>query len=130
VAVELGDDLATLEGKFHQAGYQYTAVDGEDRRTVLCQDPAGNRWELRGRRLADGTDGHRHSMLIRRGELRQSKRPRWPAVVRPLAARTCLDVGAPRFHGVTAPAASFGAEYLLRSAAPFGARSPWCLLRI
>jgi len=48
VAVELGDDLASLEGKFDQAGYQYTAADGEDRRTVLCRDPAGNRWELRG----------------------------------------------------------------------------------
>ena len=39
---------AALERKFEQAGYQYTGADGEDRRTVLCQDPAGNRWELRG----------------------------------------------------------------------------------
>jgi catechol 2,3-dioxygenase-like lactoylglutathione lyase family enzyme len=50
VAVELGDDLATLERKFDETGYQYQAADGADRRTVFCQDPAGNRWELRGTR--------------------------------------------------------------------------------
>jgi hypothetical protein len=48
VALELGDDLATLESKFDQLGYPYTAVGGPERRTVLCADPAGNRWELRG----------------------------------------------------------------------------------
>jgi len=35
VAVELGDDLATVERKFDQAGYRYEGVDGKDRRTVL-----------------------------------------------------------------------------------------------
>ena len=48
VAVDLGDDLAALERKFEQASYKFKAVDGDDRRTVLCKDPAGNRWELRG----------------------------------------------------------------------------------
>jgi catechol 2,3-dioxygenase-like lactoylglutathione lyase family enzyme len=48
VAVELGDDLRTLERKLEEAGYPYEAVDGAGRRTVLCRDPAGNRWELRG----------------------------------------------------------------------------------
>jgi catechol 2,3-dioxygenase-like lactoylglutathione lyase family enzyme len=48
VAVELGEGLATLEGKFDRAGYEYTGFDSPDRRTLFCQDPAGNRWELRG----------------------------------------------------------------------------------
>jgi catechol 2,3-dioxygenase-like lactoylglutathione lyase family enzyme len=48
VAVVLGDDLAALERAFDAAGYEYTAADGDEHRTVLCADPAGNRWELRG----------------------------------------------------------------------------------
>ena len=50
VAVELGGDLSALERKFDETGYTYQAADGADRRTVFCQDPAGNRWELRGSR--------------------------------------------------------------------------------
>jgi catechol 2,3-dioxygenase-like lactoylglutathione lyase family enzyme len=49
VAVDLGDGLADLERRFDQAGYRYEAVNTSDRRIVLCQDPAGNRWELRGK---------------------------------------------------------------------------------
>jgi catechol 2,3-dioxygenase-like lactoylglutathione lyase family enzyme len=48
VAVELGDELAALEQKFDEAGYRYEAIDSAGRRIVLCRDPAGNRWELRG----------------------------------------------------------------------------------
>jgi catechol 2,3-dioxygenase-like lactoylglutathione lyase family enzyme len=48
VAVELGEDLAALEHRLDEMGYDYTAADGADRRTVFCKDPAGNRWELRG----------------------------------------------------------------------------------
>jgi hypothetical protein len=48
VAVELGEYLTTLEGKFEQAGYGYEAFDRESGRIVICRDPAGNRWELRG----------------------------------------------------------------------------------
>jgi catechol 2,3-dioxygenase-like lactoylglutathione lyase family enzyme len=48
VAVDLGDDLAVVERKLADAGYEYRTVDRPERRTVLCQDPAGNRWELRG----------------------------------------------------------------------------------
>jgi hypothetical protein len=48
VALELGDDLAALERKFDQAGYEYEAVDRAPLRIVMCRDPAGNRWELRG----------------------------------------------------------------------------------
>jgi catechol 2,3-dioxygenase-like lactoylglutathione lyase family enzyme len=48
VAVELGDDLAALEQLLEEAGYATTPIEGGDRRVVFCQDPAGNRWELRG----------------------------------------------------------------------------------
>lgn len=46
VAVELGDDLALVVRKFDDAGYAYER--GSANPTVLCRDPAGNRWELRG----------------------------------------------------------------------------------
>jgi len=48
VAVELGDYLTTLESKFDEASYEYTAFEGRNGRVLFCQDPAGNRWELRG----------------------------------------------------------------------------------
>jgi hypothetical protein len=48
VALELGDELAVLERTLEETGYKHKVVDGQDRRTVLCKDPAGNRWELRG----------------------------------------------------------------------------------
>ena len=48
VAVELGDALGALERVFDEAGYAYTPLDGQDMRVVFCEDPAGNRWELRG----------------------------------------------------------------------------------
>jgi catechol 2,3-dioxygenase-like lactoylglutathione lyase family enzyme len=48
VAVELGEELAALEAKFDRAGYKYRTFDQESGRIVFCQDPAGNRWELRG----------------------------------------------------------------------------------
>jgi hypothetical protein len=48
VAVEVGDTLAALEGKLTNADHQYEAIDNEDLRILLCRDPAGNRWELRG----------------------------------------------------------------------------------
>jgi catechol 2,3-dioxygenase-like lactoylglutathione lyase family enzyme len=48
VAVELGEQLAAVEQLFDRAGYAYTHLDGQDLRVVFCQDPAGNRWELRG----------------------------------------------------------------------------------
>jgi catechol 2,3-dioxygenase-like lactoylglutathione lyase family enzyme len=48
VAVEMGDGLAVLEKTLDQSGYKHKVVDSKDRRTVLCKDPAGNRWELRG----------------------------------------------------------------------------------
>jgi catechol 2,3-dioxygenase-like lactoylglutathione lyase family enzyme len=48
VAVELGEDLGALELLFDQAGYAYTSFDSQGMRIVFCEDPAGNRWELRG----------------------------------------------------------------------------------
>jgi catechol 2,3-dioxygenase-like lactoylglutathione lyase family enzyme len=48
VAVELGEQLSALEKVFDQAGYAYTSLDSQNMRIVFCEDPAGNRWELRG----------------------------------------------------------------------------------
>jgi catechol 2,3-dioxygenase-like lactoylglutathione lyase family enzyme len=48
VAVEVEGDLLALEAKLEQAGLDYGAFDGDGLRVVFCQDPAGNRWELRG----------------------------------------------------------------------------------
>jgi catechol 2,3-dioxygenase-like lactoylglutathione lyase family enzyme len=48
VAVELGADLSALEIKFDSIGYEYSSFDGMDLHVVFCEDPAGNRWELRG----------------------------------------------------------------------------------
>lgn len=48
VAVDVGDDLVALERKLEQAGYEFKVFDSDVRRTVFCQDPAGNQWELRG----------------------------------------------------------------------------------
>jgi catechol 2,3-dioxygenase-like lactoylglutathione lyase family enzyme len=48
VALELGDYLPTLKGKFDTAGYEYIEYDAGNGPLLFCQDPAGNRWELRG----------------------------------------------------------------------------------
>src|SRR6202034_302679 len=40
VALEMGDELAVLERNLDRTGYKHKVVDGKDRRTVLCQDPA------------------------------------------------------------------------------------------
>jgi catechol 2,3-dioxygenase-like lactoylglutathione lyase family enzyme len=48
VAVEVGEDLSSLEMRLQQAGVEHSTYDGLGLRVVLCQDPAGNRWELRG----------------------------------------------------------------------------------
>lgn len=54
VAVELGENLREVELSFERAAYPFDVSDGDDRRTVLCCDPAGNRWELRGAVPSDG----------------------------------------------------------------------------
>jgi catechol 2,3-dioxygenase-like lactoylglutathione lyase family enzyme len=48
VAVEVEDDLPALVTRLEQAGLEHSAFDSGDLRVVFCQDPAGNRWELRG----------------------------------------------------------------------------------
>jgi catechol 2,3-dioxygenase-like lactoylglutathione lyase family enzyme len=52
VAVEFGDSLAELRAKFDKTAYEYSASSGPNGAVLFCQDPAGNRWELRGT-LAD-----------------------------------------------------------------------------
>jgi catechol 2,3-dioxygenase-like lactoylglutathione lyase family enzyme len=48
VAVELGEELAVLVRKFDDAGYVYQPPRSPANPTVICRDPAGNQWELRG----------------------------------------------------------------------------------
>jgi catechol 2,3-dioxygenase-like lactoylglutathione lyase family enzyme len=48
VAVEVDDDLPALVASLDQAGLEHTTFDSGALHVVFCQDPAGNRWELRG----------------------------------------------------------------------------------
>jgi catechol 2,3-dioxygenase-like lactoylglutathione lyase family enzyme len=48
VAVEVESDLPILVARLDQAGLEHSAFDSGDLHVVFCQDPAGNRWELRG----------------------------------------------------------------------------------
>jgi catechol 2,3-dioxygenase-like lactoylglutathione lyase family enzyme len=48
VAVEVDGGLSAMEAKLTEAGLEHTTFDGDGFRVVFCQDPAGNRWELRG----------------------------------------------------------------------------------
>ena len=48
VAVEVEDGLPALVARLEQAGLEHTSFDNGDMHVVFCQDPAGNRWELRG----------------------------------------------------------------------------------
>jgi hypothetical protein len=43
-----GYELAALERAFDDAGYLYKQFDSQGLRILFCEDPAGNRWELRG----------------------------------------------------------------------------------
>lgn len=47
VAVELGPDLDAVAGRLADAGYEIARFDRPEVRVVFCQDPSGNRWELR-----------------------------------------------------------------------------------
>lgn len=47
VALELGADLEAVAERLDAAGYDVSRFEGADVRVVFCQDPAGNRWELR-----------------------------------------------------------------------------------
>lgn len=48
VAVVIGDELPALERRLDDGGHHYDVANIQDRRVVLCRDPAGNLWELRG----------------------------------------------------------------------------------
>ncbi|ABW13175.1 conserved hypothetical protein [Parafrankia sp. EAN1pec] len=47
-AIEVGADCAAIEARLTAAGIPFTAGDFDGRRIVICRDPAGNGWELRG----------------------------------------------------------------------------------
>jgi catechol 2,3-dioxygenase-like lactoylglutathione lyase family enzyme len=47
VAIELGPALKVVAERLDAAGYEVSRFDGPTVRVVFCQDPAGNRWELR-----------------------------------------------------------------------------------
>ena len=47
-AVEFGDQLDALAGRLREAGIEFGDNEFDGRRILFCQDPAGNRWELRG----------------------------------------------------------------------------------
>lgn len=49
VAIELGSALAGVQRALDESGVGYRTFDREDHQTIFCEDPAGNRWELRGR---------------------------------------------------------------------------------
>jgi catechol 2,3-dioxygenase-like lactoylglutathione lyase family enzyme len=49
VAVEYGGDLGAVEGRLRDAAVEFDAGERAGfPRVVMCRDPAGNRWELRG----------------------------------------------------------------------------------
>ncbi len=48
VAVDFGDSLGELRSKFDESNYEYSTSVGPNGAVMFCQDPAGNRWELRG----------------------------------------------------------------------------------
>ena len=48
VAMEFGDALAAVEQRLTAASVSAEVLEFDGRRIVICCDPAGNRWELRG----------------------------------------------------------------------------------
>jgi catechol 2,3-dioxygenase-like lactoylglutathione lyase family enzyme len=49
VAVEYGTELTEVEGRLHAAAVDFEPSERPGfPRIVICRDPAGNRWELRG----------------------------------------------------------------------------------
>lgn len=47
-AIEFGDDLDAVAARLRGAGVEFGDNEFDGRRILFCQDPAGNRWELRG----------------------------------------------------------------------------------
>ena len=46
-AIEVGDDASAVEARLAAAGVELKVTGLGAVRVMLCQDPAGNRWELR-----------------------------------------------------------------------------------
>jgi catechol 2,3-dioxygenase-like lactoylglutathione lyase family enzyme len=47
VALELGSELEAVVERLDSAGYEVFRFETPDARVAFCNDPAGNRWELR-----------------------------------------------------------------------------------
>lgn len=47
-AIDVGAECAEIESRLAAAGIPFTAGEFDGRRIVICRDPAGNGWELRG----------------------------------------------------------------------------------
>jgi catechol 2,3-dioxygenase-like lactoylglutathione lyase family enzyme len=47
-AVDYGADLATVRDRLASSGWEFTSYDRVGPQVILCNDAAGNRWELRG----------------------------------------------------------------------------------
>ncbi len=47
-ALEIGDELELVATRLRDAGMEFGDNEFDGRRVLFCQDPAGNRWELRG----------------------------------------------------------------------------------
>jgi catechol 2,3-dioxygenase-like lactoylglutathione lyase family enzyme len=48
IALEVGDDSDVIATRLTDAGVRFKAAEFDGNRIILCKDPAGNRWELRG----------------------------------------------------------------------------------
>jgi catechol 2,3-dioxygenase-like lactoylglutathione lyase family enzyme len=48
VAMEFGDDLGSVQQRLVEGDVDTEVMEFDGRKIVLCCDPAGNRWELRG----------------------------------------------------------------------------------
>jgi catechol 2,3-dioxygenase-like lactoylglutathione lyase family enzyme len=46
-AIEVGDEITTVAERLRTAGIEFGDSEFDGRRILFCQDPAGNRWELR-----------------------------------------------------------------------------------
>jgi len=46
-ALEIGDELDAIATRLRDAGVEFGDGEFDGRRILFCQDPAGNRWELR-----------------------------------------------------------------------------------
>lgn len=47
-AIDVSGECADIESRLTAKGISFTAGEFDGRRVVICRDPAGNGWELRG----------------------------------------------------------------------------------